>query len=262
MKNLSVLVLLFLLGAGSMAQAGSIPACTAPQLVRADQGLGAFQDVPAAGGTFTMLVWPRGDCAWGISENSEILVNVAPTSGATPGPANYTVLANTGPARTAVISSGSSTFEIRQAAGGAPTPPATTPPVAPTPPAISNDANVLGVARTCSAVAMSTVKSAATLKPGTYVLSPSRQYKLIYQTDGNLVLYRASGQFLWNNGKVNVGGRLSMQSDGNLVSYDSAGKALWASNTSGKAGAVLAVQDDGNVVVYASAGCTALWSIR
>jgi hypothetical protein len=184
-----------------------------------------------------------------------MIVNLAPVRGTASGPVSYTVLPNTGAARTTTISTIGGPFEIRQAAGSATTPP----PVSPPP--VTNDTSVLGVQRTCT-IPMTTVKSGANFKVGTYVLSPSRQYKLIYQTDGNLVLYRASGEFLWNNGKVNTGGRLTMQTDGNLVSYNAAGKALWATGTHGKPGAVLGVQDDGNVVIQPKSGCTPLWKAR
>ncbi|MBS2531647.1 ricin-type beta-trefoil lectin domain protein [Catenulispora sp. NF23] len=45
---------------------------------------------------------------------------------------------------------------------------------------------------------------------------------------------------------------LVWQSDGNLVLYSKAGKPLWASNTAGNPGAVLVPQNDGNLVIYAS----------
>lgn len=49
-----------------------------------------------------------------------------------------------------------------------------------------------------------------------------------------------------NNGQY----RLVMQSDGNLVLYDQNNSALWATGTDGNPGSFLVIQDDGNVVVY------------
>jgi hypothetical protein len=239
---------------------GDMP-CIAPQLLKEDHSLGAFQNVPAAGGTFTLLVLTQTaeQCGRALRETSDFIVDL---QGSGTEKVTYTVLPNTGAARTAVLvgSSGpgvTSTFEVRQAAGTQGTTPAPTPPSD----ALSNDPSVLGAQRTCGKVALTTVKSGAILKPNTWVLSPSRQYKLIYQTDGNLVLYRASGEAAWANGKLTPGGRVTMQTDGNLVSYDSANKALWASRTMTK-GSYLAVQDDGNVVVYGPDSCKPFWAIR
>jgi hypothetical protein len=105
-----------------------------------------------------------------------------------------------------------------------------------------------------------------TLSPGEELQSPSHQYSLIMQGDGNLVLYSGSvscptascsGNALWNSGTVgNSGSTVTMQNDGNLVVYD-AGTAKWNSGTPGHSGALLRLQDDNNVVIYQ--GSTALW---
>lgn len=54
--------------------------------------------------------------------------------------------------------------------------------------------------------------------------------------------------------------RLVMQSDGNLVEYDGS-RALWSSHTNGHPGAFVIMQGDGNFVVYAR-GHRPLWSTR
>jgi hypothetical protein len=84
-------------------------------------------------------------------------------------------------------------------------------------------------------------------------------YKLDFQSDGNLVLMNKSGQVLWATGTEGRGEILSMQSDGNLVIYGG-GRALWATNTGGNHGAFFAIQSDGNLVVYRSDGRQALWA--
>ncbi|MET0284352.1 MAG: hypothetical protein ABW352_07775 [Polyangiales bacterium] len=149
---------------------------------------------------------------------------------------------------------GEETLEFRQAAN----------PNAPPP--ISNDEGMLGADRTCSNVKMTTIKSGTDFKKDSFAWSPNRQYKLIWQWDGNLVLYEGASEWLWDiqkdTKKSNQGGRMVMQTDGNLVSYDPSNRPLWSSKTQGKPGAFLAVQDDGNVVIYAKDSCKALWARR
>lgn len=55
--------------------------------------------------------------------------------------------------------------------------------------------------------------------------------RLLYQQDGNLVLYRA-GVPVWATGTQGRPGFVAMQGDGNLVVYNSDGKPVWASGTS------------------------------
>jgi tyrosinase len=104
-----------------------------------------------------------------------------------------------------------------------------------------------------------------TMRPGEvlaadqWIRSANGQYELIYQGDGNLVLYGPGHRALWaSNTDGKPVGSCVMQGDGNLVIYAPGGVPLWASNTDGHAGAALAIQDDGNVVIYSTAGA-ALW---
>jgi hypothetical protein len=100
----------------------------------------------------------------------------------------------------------------------------------------------------------------AQMAPGASVLSHNGQYWLVYQTDGNLVLYDTARNPLWSSGTAGTSpGRVVMQDDGNLVIYDASGAPVWASNTPGNAAARAVVQDDGNVVVYDS-GWQPLWN--
>ncbi|MBV9363340.1 MAG: hypothetical protein JO286_19765 [Solirubrobacterales bacterium] len=97
------------------------------------------------------------------------------------------------------------------------------------------------------------------LRPGWSIYSPSEQFQLLMQSDGNLVLYDGAGKALWASGTVgHPGAHAVMQTDGNLVVYDSAGHALWASRTPQQPGAFLYMQSDGNLVIYK--GSAALWS--
>ena len=92
------------------------------------------------------------------------------------------------------------------------------------------------------------------------VLSPDGRFRLTYQTDGNLVLYRWDDVPLWASGTWGTNpGQAVMQSDGNLVVYQSSGRPIWASGTAGFAGAYVSVQNDGNLVIYGSSGAP-LWA--
>jgi hypothetical protein len=83
-------------------------------------------------------------------------------------------------------------------------------------------------------------------------------YRLVMQSDGNLVSY-FGGSVVWASNTAGRGGdHLVMQSDGNLVMYPASGGAVWATNTSGHSGAYFRLQNDANLVVYS--GSTALWA--
>lgn len=86
-------------------------------------------------------------------------------------------------------------------------------------------------------------------------------YTLIYQSDGNLVLYpNGSTNALWASGTNGSSrGSAIMQTDGNFVVYDQSGNAVFAAGTAGNPGSRLVLQNDGNFVIYAPDG-TALWA--
>ncbi|OQV20712.1 hypothetical protein BV898_05295 [Hypsibius exemplaris] len=89
------------------------------------------------------------------------------------------------------------------------------------------------------------------LHAGQRVYSPNRTLELVFQGDGNLVLYRRKDRTaLW---ATNTDGQhvdeCVMQGDGNLVLYGD-GQAIWASGTHGHDGASLHLQNDGNLVIY------------
>jgi len=100
------------------------------------------------------------------------------------------------------------------------------------------------------------------LLPGDSLTSASGRYWLVYQGDGNVVLYDlATGVALWWTGTVGeIPGQAVMQGDGNFVVYNEAGSAVWWSATEGYAGARLFVQDDANVVVYTPDYVPVWWS--
>ncbi len=98
------------------------------------------------------------------------------------------------------------------------------------------------------------------LRPGHYMQSPDRRYKLVMQSDGNLVLYGPTGRATWASRTAgNAGARFVLQPDNNLVVYSATGRPVWNSGTSrGSAfdGEIsgLVLQNDGNLVLYKIAG--------
>jgi len=87
-----------------------------------------------------------------------------------------------------------------------------------------------------------------------------RDRYLLFQNDGNLVLYSDTGTPLWNSKTAGRGGFvLQMQADGNLVLYSKAGKAIWNTRTGGRGSSRLELQQDSNLVIY-KPGDIATWS--
>jgi len=92
------------------------------------------------------------------------------------------------------------------------------------------------------------------------------RFKLVMQSDNNLVLYdtsRPPPNSTWASNTANYpwGTWAVMQSDGNFVLYASDGFGTWAvcsSRTSGNSGAFIRMQNDGNLVIYK--GSSALWN--
>lgn len=102
------------------------------------------------------------------------------------------------------------------------------------------------------------------LGPDQSISSPNGRYTFVYQSDGNLVLYRNYKNYdrraLWassTDGRVVE--RCIMQGDGNLVIYGPGNEYVWDTSTDGHPESRLVVQDDGNVVICDPAG-TPLWA--
>jgi hypothetical protein len=84
---------------------------------------------------------------------------------------------------------------------------------------------------------------------------------VLWQNDGNLVLYRNDGGGpVWGSGTDGKANQLCFQGDGNLVMYNgsTATPAVWATRTDGR-GARLKLRQDCNLVVEDSSG-NAVWS--
>jgi hypothetical protein len=99
------------------------------------------------------------------------------------------------------------------------------------------------------------------LYPGQFLTCDNNAYKLIYQTDGNLVLYRLSDNLpLWcsrTDGKP--AGRCTMQTNGNLVIYTPNNGAIWATGTwtDKYRGGELFLSANGNLTIESGQG--AVW---
>ncbi|MDN3238034.1 hypothetical protein [Pseudomonas sp. WAC2] len=75
-------------------------------------------------------------------------------------------------------------------------------------------------------------------------------YLLVFQTDGNLVIYGPNNSVVWASYTQNKGATNAiMQNDGNFVIYDANGTALWNTGTYNNPGAYLMFQDNGTLSI-------------
>lgn len=96
------------------------------------------------------------------------------------------------------------------------------------------------------------------LTVGQKLVSANKQYSLLFQKDGNLVLYKGAHPYWTTNTGGRGGTHAEMQPDGNFVLYTAANVPVWDTHSYGHGGAYLAMQDDGNLVVQY--GTNAVWS--
>ncbi|MCM4083463.1 hypothetical protein [Paractinoplanes hotanensis] len=80
---------------------------------------------------------------------------------------------------------------------------------------------------------------------------------LVLANEGNVILYDR-GKAVWQTGTKGKGGHhLVFQADGNLVLYTASNATVWTSGTPGNDGAILVLQADGNVSI--SNGGRGIW---
>jgi hypothetical protein len=104
----------------------------------------------------------------------------------------------------------------------------------------------------------STLPAGASLHADESLVSPDGRFRLSFQSDGNLVLYRSDGVPIWASNTSGITpGQALMQTDGNFVVYDADGVPWWASGTSGNSGAELVLRNDGDLLVQL--GSAVLW---
>jgi hypothetical protein len=101
-----------------------------------------------------------------------------------------------------------------------------------------------------------TLQPGGHLLPGQALLSSNGRYRLVYQGDGNLVLYDdIERSASWSSGTAGLStGQVVMQTDGNFVIYDGSSRPRWMSGTAPNANTRLVLQSDGNLVVYTPDG--------
>ena len=100
----------------------------------------------------------------------------------------------------------------------------------------------------CDSTSPATISAGATIASGGCLISPNKQYELIMQSDGNLVLYYLSqGDPLWaTNTTGNPGAQFRLLSNGGMV-IQVPGANIWSSPTTIVPSAILGLQDNGNV---------------
>lgn len=107
-----------------------------------------------------------------------------------------------------------------------------------------------------------TLRVGEKLTPGQKLVSKNGLYELVYQADGNLVLYAPGARKVWTSRtQGQSAGEVRMQADGHFCVYSAANSYLWGSGVHGFAGGRVIVQDDRDVVVLRSDG-TVAWSMK
>lgn len=95
--------------------------------------------------------------------------------------------------------------------------------------------------------------------PGQSLSTANRNQRLVFQPDGNLVLYSLNTP-AWSSKTYGKNpSYMVMQNDGNLVIYNAEKQPLWNTRTYGNNKAYLQIQPDGNLVIYNTLG-TPAWS--
>jgi hypothetical protein len=97
------------------------------------------------------------------------------------------------------------------------------------------------------------------LNPGESLVSENGNYRLVYQGDGNLVIY-SPRRAIWQSKTAGRSpGFFAVQGDGNLVIYGKTGQVYWSSQSQNKGGDKLYMQGDGSLVLYTPQG-KAVWN--
>ena len=141
---------------------------------------------------------------------------------------------------------------------------------------------MIGLTNTLGDAMTDTLLPNQSLTPGGVLISTDGKHHLVFQGDGNVVIYNAENKATWATNTVNGTGDTGtstlfvMQGDGNLVLYGEVlegppvGKpkqppvlvrtVRWNSQTANHPGAFLVMQSDGNLVIYDQG--KALWNSR
>lgn len=104
------------------------------------------------------------------------------------------------------------------------------------------------------------VSAGTALSGGAQITSTNGQFRLVAQSDGNVVEYGIGNAVLWQTDTDgNAGARAVPQTDGNLVVYSASDKVLWQSGTSGTTAESFTVGNDGNLVMRTPSS-SAIWT--
>jgi len=93
----------------------------------------------------------------------------------------------------------------------------------------------------------------AFLRPGRALESPSKLYRLVYNSDGTAGVYSTDQRTIWVTGKAHRAGRLRM-TDGALVAYSTTGIPEWRIEAHGRGPYTLEVTDAGSVQLRGATG--------
>lgn len=77
------------------------------------------------------------------------------------------------------------------------------------------------------------LKAGQTMRRGSAVTCPNKDFALKFQRDGNLVFYGPRNTYIWDARTAGKGETCTLQRDGNLVVYDSRKIPVWSSETMG-----------------------------
>ena len=102
------------------------------------------------------------------------------------------------------------------------------------------------------------------LEANEYLESSNNNFKVIYQSDGDFVLYEKSllDDNVWSSHTpMSCTNRVCMLANGNFVLYDCKNKILFATNTAGNSGSKMIIQDDGKLAIYKSYD-NIIWATR
>jgi hypothetical protein len=109
-----------------------------------------------------------------------------------------------------------------------------------------------------------TLRNDEQLAAGREIRSRNGQFRLVYQDDGNLVVYEmVAGREhpIWHTATHNTEpGRFVMQGDGNAVVYSRSNQPVWNSQTNVGSGYWLSLEDDGRLLIRSNS-CQ-VWASR
>ena len=102
------------------------------------------------------------------------------------------------------------------------------------------------------------------LQTGKWYSSPNDQYFVVFQGDGNLVIYRKNSSTsrtpCWSSGTNNCDASFcQLQSDGNIVIYDKYNRPVWTAD-SYKSPAGLFINNNGELFVYSYKDYCKVWT--